>query len=58
VVPLPAPDDDEVTAVLARMLSAAGKLLAEKSANLGRVYAVMGLTNERALLLQAADAVA
>lgn len=40
------------------LMTAAGKLLAEKSAKLGRVYAVMGLTNEqRALLLQAADAV-
>lgn len=39
-------------------LSAAGKLLAEKAAKLGRVYAVLGLTNEqRALMLQAADAV-
>lgn len=40
------------------LLSAAGKLLAEKSAKLGRVYAVMGLSNDqRALMLQAADAV-
>lgn len=39
-------------------ISAAGRLLAEKAAKLGRVYAVMGLTNEqRALMLQAADAV-
>ena len=39
-------------------LTAAAKELAEKSAKLGRVYAVMGLTNEqRALMLQAADGV-
>lgn len=39
-------------------MSALGKLLAEKSVKHGRVYAVMGLSNEqRALLLQAADAV-
>jgi hypothetical protein len=38
--------------------TAVGKALAEKSAKLGRVYAVMGLTAEqRALLLQAADEV-
>ena len=38
--------------------TAAGKLLAEKSAKLGRVYAVMGLSPDaRALMLQAADAV-
>lgn len=38
--------------------TAAGKLLAEKSAKLGRVYGVMGLTaDQRALMLQAADAV-
>ncbi|PZR11103.1 MAG: hypothetical protein DI536_18370 [Archangium gephyra] len=40
------------------LFTAAGKLLAEKSAKLGRVYAVMGLSNDqRALMLQAADAV-
>lgn len=40
------------------VISAMGKLLAEKSAKLGRVYAVMGLSNDqRALMLQAADAV-
>lgn len=39
-------------------LTAAAKELAEKSAKLGRVYAVMGLTAEqRALMLQAADGV-
>jgi len=39
-------------------MSAAGKLLAEKSAKLGRVYAVMALSaDQRALMLQAADAV-
>ncbi|MFT3713434.1 MAG: hypothetical protein QM817_37740 [Archangium sp.] len=36
--------------------AAVGKSLAEKSAKLGRVYAVMGLTaDQRALMLQAAD---
>lgn len=40
------------------LISAAGKLLAEKSSKLGRLYAVMGLSAEqRALMLQAADAV-
>ena len=39
-------------------MSAAGKLLAEKSAKLGRVYAVMALSaDQRALMLQTADAV-
>ncbi len=39
-------------------MSAAGKLLAEKAVKHGRVYAVMGLSNDqRALMLQAADAV-
>jgi predicted RNA-binding protein Jag len=39
-------------------MSAAGKLLAEKSAKHGRVYAVLGLSNDqRALMLQASDAV-
>jgi hypothetical protein len=38
--------------------TAVGKSLAEKSAKLGRVYAVMGLTaDQRALMLQAADTV-
>ncbi|MGV3623262.1 MAG: hypothetical protein ACO1OB_20750 [Archangium sp.] len=40
------------------LFTAAGKLLAEKSAKLGRIYAVMGLSNDqRALMLQAADGV-
>ncbi len=38
------------------LISAAGKLLAEKSAKLGRLYAVMGLSaDQRALMLQATD---
>ena len=52
------PDERSLTPAADAAMSAAGKLLAEKSAKHGRTYGVMLLTPEaRALLLQAADAV-
>jgi predicted RNA-binding protein Jag len=51
-------DERTLTPAADPALSAAGKLLAEKSAKLGRVYGVMGLTaDQRALMLKAAEGV-
>lgn len=51
-------DERTLTPAADPLLTAAGKLLAEKAAKHGRLYGVMGLTNDaRALLLKAADGV-
>jgi predicted RNA-binding protein Jag len=51
-------DERSLTPAADPAITAAGKLLAEKSAKLGRVYGVMGLTaDQRALMLKAAEGV-
>lgn len=49
-------DERSLTPAADPVMTAAGKLLAEKSAKLGRIYAVMGLTNDqRALMIKSAE---
>lgn len=51
-------DERQLTPAADPLMTAAGKLLAEKSAKLGRLYGVMGLTPDaRALMLKAAEGV-
>jgi len=51
-------DERSLTPAADPAITAAGKLLAEKSARLGRLYGVMGLTaDQRALMLKAAEGV-
>ena len=51
-------DERTLTGAIDPAMTAAGKLLAEKSAKHGRLYGVMLLTpDQRSLMLKAADAV-